>query len=54
MAELRASLREPWIRGNKEPIQVSDDICGILERRPTGLWWLAFLASSSVLAIGTA
>ncbi|MCL4219346.1 MAG: polysulfide reductase NrfD [Candidatus Hydrogenedentes bacterium] len=54
MAEVRENPREPWIRGNKAPIQVSDDICGILERKPTGLWWMAFLTSLTMLAIGTA
>ncbi len=53
MVEARANPREPWILGEKRPIQVSDDICGILERKPTRIWWMAFLASVSVLGIGT-
>jgi len=53
MAEARTNPREPWILGEKTPIQVSDDICGILERKPTRLWWMALLISLTFLGIGT-
>ncbi len=52
MANLHAGIHEPWIKGDKALGDVSDDICEILERKPTRLWWWAFSASSSVLALG--
>ncbi|MBP8131209.1 MAG: polysulfide reductase NrfD [Candidatus Hydrogenedentes bacterium] len=54
MADVQASLREPWILGEKRPIDVSNDICAILERKPTRMWWVAFAVSVSVLAAGMA
>jgi molybdopterin-containing oxidoreductase family membrane subunit len=41
------------VGGSKSLAQVTDDVCAPLERRATALWWLAFLASASVLALGT-
>ena len=52
MAEVQSSLRKPWILGNKRPADVTDDICQILERKPSGLWWLGFLISASMLLAG--
>jgi len=52
MAEVQSKLRIPWILGDKRPIDVSDDICGVLERRATLRWWLAFAAASSTLTVG--
>jgi len=52
MADAQAPLRTPWILGEKRPIDVSNDICALLERKPTRLWWAALLASSTVLLIG--
>lgn len=54
MADVQTSMREPWILGEKRPIDVSNDICAILERKPTRMWWIAFFASASVLAVGMA
>jgi molybdopterin-containing oxidoreductase family membrane subunit len=54
MADAHPGLRRPWIRGEKRPIDVSNDICGLLEHRPTRLWWLALAVSTSALAAGTA
>ena len=45
-------LRKPWIQGDKSLTQVSNDICGILERKPTKLWWMAITASSTLLLVG--
>jgi molybdopterin-containing oxidoreductase family membrane subunit len=53
MGEAHVNPRDPWILGEKTPIQVSDDICGILERKPTRLWWMALTASVAVLGVGT-
>jgi molybdopterin-containing oxidoreductase family membrane subunit len=44
----------PLIGGNKTCSDVTRDVCGPLERRPTGLWWGAFLVAASVLAVGVA
>jgi molybdopterin-containing oxidoreductase family membrane subunit len=52
MAEVYSPLRQPLVAGDKSPAQVTADICAPLERRPTALWWAAFLAALSLLALG--
>ena len=47
-----APSRRPLVEGDKSLAQVSDDICAALERRPTMLWWGAFIAALSLLGIG--
>ena len=47
-----ASAEAPLIGGDKTPAQVTEDVCAPLERRPTGLWYLAFLAALLALALG--
>ena len=42
----------PLLGGSKTCADVTRDVCAPLERRPTSLWWAAFLASSAVLAFG--
>ena len=49
-AELASAT--PLIGGAKTCAQVTRDVCGPLEGRPTRLWWGAFLASVTVLAVG--
>ncbi|MBI2150117.1 MAG: DUF3341 domain-containing protein [Acidobacteria bacterium] len=44
----------PLIAGSKSLSDVTDDICGLLERRPTALWWASFSASFIVFLIGAA
>lgn len=53
MAEPTNNLRPPWILGHKSMNDVSRDICDIIERKPTGLWWLAISISASMLLVGT-
>ncbi len=53
MAEPQTNMRQPWIKGDKALIEVSDDICGILEGKPTSLWWIGLLVSSTMLSVGT-
>jgi molybdopterin-containing oxidoreductase family membrane subunit len=53
MAEIREPLRKPWILGDKQPEQVTNDICGILEGRPTIWWWIALGLAATALGIGT-
>ncbi len=54
MANPAVSLREPLIAGRKTSAQVSRDICAVLDRRPTALWWSAFLLALSTLLLGVA
>ena len=54
MAEPTNTLRPPWILGHKNLGDVSRDICGIVERKPTLLWWLALLCALSLLGVGSA
>ncbi len=54
MAEAGSLLRQPLIQGNKSLTQVTDDVCAAMERKPSALWWTAFLISFTVLLIGAA
>lgn len=47
-------LRPHWIDGPKPLAQVTEDVCRPLERRPTALWWGAFLVALSLLLLGVA
>ena len=47
-------LRQPVIAGEKRLDEVTNDVARTLERRPTGLWWAAFLTALTVLLIGVA
>ena len=49
-----APVRAPLIGGNKSLAQVTDDVVGKMERRPTGLWWAGFLTSLAVTLVGAA
>ena len=42
------------ILGHKPIGRVTADVCAPIERRPTGLWWAAFLAALAALAVGVA
>ncbi len=54
MASADVVLQQPLIQGNKQLSEVTEDICVPMERRPTALWWAAFLASVTVLLVGMA
>jgi Ni/Fe-hydrogenase subunit HybB-like protein len=54
MSEIPESLRPTLIAGDKTPGDVTRDICAPLERRPTMLWWVAFLTANVALLIGVA
>ncbi|RME47306.1 MAG: hydrogenase, partial [Chloroflexi bacterium] len=47
-------LRQPAIAGDKRLHDVTEDVARTLERRPTALWWGAFLTAFTVLVIGVA
>ncbi len=53
MASVNTIERVPLIDGNKQLADVTHDICGVLEGKPTRLWWMAITASISVLLLGT-
>ncbi|MCC6421571.1 MAG: polysulfide reductase NrfD [Gemmataceae bacterium] len=52
MTEVCSTLRQPLVDGDKSLGQITADVCAPLERRPTGLWWAAFLGASSLLLLG--
>jgi Ni/Fe-hydrogenase subunit HybB-like protein len=54
MADTTLAEQAPLIEGGKDPGQVTADICSALERRAGVFWWLAFLASFSLLLLGVA
>jgi len=53
MSDHSTSMRKPLILGDKSLTDVTDDVCEIIEGKATPLWWVAFLASLSLLTIGT-
>jgi molybdopterin-containing oxidoreductase family membrane subunit len=42
----------PLITGGRTPGDVTRDVCGPIEGRPTGLWYAGFLAAATALTIG--
>ena len=42
----------PLIRGNKSAADVTRDVCGALDAKPTLLWWLGLALSVSALMLG--
>ena len=46
------STRPPLIHGNKNLTDVTNDVCEIMERKPTWLWWLGFSLALSALVLG--
>ncbi|OFW07857.1 MAG: hydrogenase [Acidobacteria bacterium RIFCSPLOWO2_12_FULL_59_11] len=54
MASAHSTLYTPLIEGAKTPAQVTKDICAVLDRKPTWVWWAGFLFAFAVLLIGSA
>ncbi len=52
--EIYSELRLPLVDGAKSPSEVTEDVCRPLEGKAGTLWWVAFLAAASVLALGVA
>jgi len=49
MADHQTSIREPQIHGNKNLNDVTNEVCNIMDRKPTWLWWLGITLSLSAL-----
>lgn len=54
MASTDWPLETPLISGDKKPGRVTDDICAVLDSRPTALWWGGLTVSSLFLLLGAA
>jgi len=54
MTDTNSPLRPPLITGDKTLADVTSDICAPMDRRPTALWWGAFLVSLTALIVGIA
>ena len=52
MADHVKSIREPLVHGNKNLKTITDDVVGIMDKKPTGLWWVGFFIALSALALG--
>jgi Ni/Fe-hydrogenase subunit HybB-like protein len=52
MDKLNPVLDPPLIEGNKTIQTVTDDICGLLERKPPKFWYYALTVSSAMLLLG--
>ncbi|PWT81656.1 MAG: hydrogenase [Blastocatellia bacterium] len=53
-AGFRSPVVAPLIAGSKSASDVTREVCGALDSKPSGLWWLGFGLSFSALAVGTA
>jgi molybdopterin-containing oxidoreductase family membrane subunit len=54
MGDINPLPRKPLVTSHKSLADVSQDVCAPLERKPTLLWWAAFISAFSLLALGTA
>jgi len=52
MSEFSPALRLPLVDGDRQPADVTNDICRPLEGKPTALWWAGIALSLSLLALG--
>jgi len=54
MSDAATALRLPLVEGDRQPADVTNDVCRPLENRPSGLWWFGITLSASALALGVA
>ena len=47
-----SAIREPLVTGGKTVHNVTEDICGRVEQKPTKTWMLAMAVSLATLAVG--
>lgn len=52
MASMPSTIHSPLILGDKNPSDVTNDICASVERGPSLSWWVAISISSSMLLLG--
>ena len=52
MGEVFSVLRQPLVLGNKTYADITDDVCGPLEKGASLSWWIAFIVSVGVLILG--
>ncbi len=52
MANHVETTREPLVHGNKNLKTITNDVLGIMEKKPTRLWWIGFLLALSALILG--
>jgi molybdopterin-containing oxidoreductase family membrane subunit len=52
MSSTASHLREPLVTGNPTLAQISDEVCAPMERKPSWMWWTAFLLALSALIAG--
>jgi len=54
MSDAAAAIAPPLVLGDRSLSDVTEDICAPMERRPGGLWWLAFSVALTMFAVGAA
>ena len=54
MSDAATALRLPLVEGDRQPADVTNDVCRPLENRPSALWWIGMAVSASALALGVA
>ena len=54
MSDTATALRLPLVEGDRQPADVTNDICRPMENSPSGLWWFGIALSSAALALGVA
>lgn len=47
-----SSQREPLVTDEKSYTQITDDICRVMDRKPTRAWYLAIGLASLLLLLG--
>ncbi len=52
LLKYESELREPLVDGDKTYHQVTEDIIGPIETKPTRLWWIGFFAAIALLIFG--
>jgi molybdopterin-containing oxidoreductase family membrane subunit len=54
MSEQLSPLRRPLVEAERTLHELTDEICAPMERRPTWLWWAAFVPAFAMLVVGAA
>jgi Ni/Fe-hydrogenase subunit HybB-like protein len=47
-----SSLREPLVDGYRSVGDVTDDVLGLMERRPGRAWWIGFVIAATAMLVG--